>query len=117
MKQPFYIHRADADAPLAFAGVYATWRDKSVDDAPWMRSCAIVTTSANGVMEPIHNRMPVILEAENFDEWLDPANTDLDALESLLVPAPDREIDCYAISTLVNRPANNFKELLEPVPA
>ena len=61
--------------------------------------------------------MPVILDPSHFDEWLDPANHDLDVLEALLVPAPDDEIDCYPVSTLVNRPANNSKELLEPVPA
>ncbi|HEY1738564.1 MAG TPA: SOS response-associated peptidase, partial [Acidimicrobiia bacterium] len=115
-KQPYFIHPAASDAPFAFAGVYATWRDKSVDDAPWIRSCAIVTTSANASMAPIHNRMPVLLEPSDFDTWLDPATTNLDALEALLVPAPANEIDLYPIRSLVNKPANNFKELLEPVP-
>ncbi len=115
-KQPFYIHSTEGEVPFAFAGVYATWRDKTVEDAPWLRSCAIVTTGANGVMEKIHNRMPVILDAKHFDEWLDPANTDLDALESLLVPAPENVIDMYPIRSLVNKPANNFAELLEPIP-
>jgi putative SOS response-associated peptidase YedK len=115
-KQPYFIHPTASDAPFAFAGVYATWRDKAVDDAPWIRSCAIVTTSANASMAPIHNRMPVLLEPSDFDTWLDPATTNLDALEALLVPAPANEIDLYPIRSLVNKPANNFKELLEPVP-
>jgi putative SOS response-associated peptidase YedK len=122
-KQPYFIHpaagathSAAGAAPFAFAGVYATWRDKSVDDAPWIRSCAIVTTGANASMAAIHNRMPVLLEPSDFDAWLDPTNADHDALEALLVPAPANEIDLYPIRSLVNKPANNFKELLEPVP-
>jgi putative SOS response-associated peptidase YedK len=117
VKQPMFIHPASDDDVLAFAGVYATWKDKNDPDASWMRSCAIVTTSANATMAPIHNRMPVMLSPSDFDAWLDPANTDLDALEALLVPAPDDAIVTYPVRTLVNKPANNFKELLEPVPA
>jgi putative SOS response-associated peptidase YedK len=115
-KQPYFFHPHDAHGVLAFAGVYASWRDKHDDDAPWIRSCAIITTSANHTMEPVHNRMPVILDRSQFDEWLDPKNIDLDALEALLVPAPDDAIECYPISTRVNRPVNNFPELLEPLP-
>ncbi len=114
-KQPFFIHPPDGEGPFAFAGVYAVWRDKSVEGAPWLRSCAIVTTNANHVVGRIHNRMPVILDPSRFDEWLDPANADLDALQAMLVAAPDDETECYPISTAVNRPANNSKALLEPV--
>ncbi len=115
VKQPMFIHPGHAGDVLAFAGIYETWRDKADPDAQWIRTCAIITTSANATMAPIHNRMPVILDPAVHGEWLDPANTDLDALEQLLVPAPNDVIEAYPIRTLVNRPANNFAELLEPV--
>src|SRR5947207_1140988 len=77
-------------------------------DAPWVRSCAIVTTSANDTMAPVHDRMPVILAPESWDTWLDPDNHDVEALEKLLVPAPNDTLEWYPIRMLVNKPQNNF---------
>jgi putative SOS response-associated peptidase YedK len=114
-KQPVYIHRVDG-APIVFAGLYENWKDKADPDAEWVRSCSIVTTNANQRIAPVHNRMPVILPPEHFEGWLDPDNHDVDALTRLLLPAPDDLLSYYPISTLVNRPANNGPELLDPVP-
>lgn len=116
-KQPVFIHPTDAGGVFAFAGVHEVWRDKSDPDAPWVRTCAIITTSANGTLAPVHDRMPVILAREAWSTWLDPDDHDTDALARLLVPAPDDQVAWHPIRTLVNKPQNNFAELLDPVPA
>ena len=117
-RQPYCIRRRDGE-PLAFAGLWEIWRDPAVADADapdaWVRSCTIITTRANGVLAPIHDRMPVVLDEESWDEWLDPANHDLDALDALgalLVPAPDDWVEAYPVSTRVNSPRNNDADLV-----
>lgn len=115
-KQPVFIHPPEADGLFAFAGVYELWRDKADPDAPWVRTCAIITTSANETLSSVHDRMPVILPREAWRTWLDPDNHDTGALAELLVPAPPGEVVWYPIRTLVNKPQNNFAELLEAVP-
>ena len=83
-KQPMFIHRLDGE-PLAVAGLWTTWRDKTAGpDAPWLHSCTIVTTSANETMAPIHDRMPVILPPTAWHEWLDPATTTSSTCSGLL---------------------------------
>lgn len=117
-KQPMFIHRADGD-PLAVAGLWTTWRDREAGpDAPWLHSCTIITTSANHTMEPVHDRMPVILPPTVWDEWLDPGTTDVTALQRLLVPAPDDLLTMHPVSTAVNNVRNKGPELVavaEPV--
>jgi putative SOS response-associated peptidase YedK len=117
--QPYLVHRRDGE-PLAFAGLWEIWRDPAVpDDAPeaWLRTCTIVTTSANELLAPIHDRMPVVLDEANWNEWLDPANEDLATLEALLRPAPDVWLETYPVSTRVNSPDNNDAGLIERVEA
>ena len=98
-KQPMYIHRRDRD-PLAFAGLYERWTD--AEDLREIHTCTIITTTANEMIAPIHNRMPVLLAPKDWDSWLDPENQDGDALQSLLVPAPDSLLEAYPVSTEVN---------------
>jgi putative SOS response-associated peptidase YedK len=111
-KQPYFIARQDRE-PMAFAGLYEVWRDRSDPDAPWIRSCAIVTTDANDKLAPIHDRMPVVLPESAWAEWLDIDNHDTTRLARLLVPAPSADFLCYPVSKLVNKPDNNGPELLE----
>jgi putative SOS response-associated peptidase YedK len=117
-RQPFLIHRRDGE-PMAFAGLWEIWRDPGVtdSDAPdaWLRTCSIITTEANGVLAPIHDRMPVVLGEDLWDAWLDPGAADLGSLRSLLRPAPDEWFEAYPVSTRVNAPANNDAHLLERV--
>lgn len=116
-KQPFFVHRLDGE-PLAVAGLWSPWRDKEAGpDAPWLHSCTILTTNANSIMEPIHDRMPVVLPASAWEAWLDPANDDVEALRGLLVPAPDSLLVMHPVSTEVNRVANKGAELIEPTDA
>jgi putative SOS response-associated peptidase YedK len=112
-KQPHFIHRPDGE-PLAFAGLWEVWRGPDKQGDP-LRSCTIVTTSANETMQPLHDRMPVILPASAWEEWLDPANDDIDTLGKLLVPAPPELIVTHPVSTEVNSVRNKGAELIEPV--
>jgi putative SOS response-associated peptidase YedK len=114
-KQPYFIHRRDGE-PLAVAGLWTTWRDKTAGpDAPWLHSCTVITTSANATMAPVHDRMPVLLPATAWAEWLDPDNHDVESLQRLLVPAPDDLLEMHPVSTDVNVVRNKGPELIEMI--
>jgi putative SOS response-associated peptidase YedK len=113
-KTPYVIERQDKQ-PLAFAGLWEVWRPKSSDAA--VRSFTIITTEANQLVSAIHDRMPVILPDEVWGEWLDPANEDIGALQSLLVPFAAEQLHAFPVSPLVNNVRNDSPELLEPVAA
>jgi putative SOS response-associated peptidase YedK len=120
-KQPMFVHRRD-DEPMAFAGLWEVWKvpdGLEVDDAEdgWLRSCVIVTTDANDLLAPVHDRMPVVLPASAWDQWLDPTVHDPEALGALLRPAPDDLFEVYPVSKRVNSAANNDPTLLTEVPA
>ena len=103
-KQPYYFRLKDDDL-LAFAGLWDHWENpegQSID------SCTIITTVANDVMKPIHDRMPVILDPEDYEDWLEKGG------KELLQPYAG-EMVCYPVSTVVNNPRNNGKDLIEPV--
>jgi putative SOS response-associated peptidase YedK len=123
-KQPHYIHRPDGE-PLAFAGLWEVWRgpkdkDKK-DDAPTgyedspLRSCTIITTTANDTISKLHDRMPVVLPPSKWEEWLNPSNDDLDTLGKLLVPAPSSLITTHPVSTEVNVVRNKGPELITEI--
>lgn len=114
-KQPYFIHRRDGE-PLAAAGLWTVWRDKTAGpEAPWLHSCTIITTSANATMAPVHDRMPVFLPVEAWHAWLDPDQHDLEALQRLLVPAPDDLLEMHPVSTAVNSVRNKGAELIEVI--
>jgi putative SOS response-associated peptidase YedK len=115
-RQPYFIRRASGE-PLAFAGLWESWYGEGGEggDAERLRSCAIVTTEANDDLAPLHHRMPVVLPASAWDEWLDRSVHDVDALRRLLVPLANGELVHHPVSTLVNKPDNNGPELVEPV--
>ncbi len=113
-KQPYFFRRRDGE-PLAFAGLWEIWHDPAQgEDAPGIRTCVIITGDANAVVAPVHDRMPVVLPESAWDTWLDRENRDVGALQHLLVPAPADEFEAWPVSTLVNKPANNGAELIEP---
>lgn len=117
MKQPMFIHRVDGEL-LAVAGLWATWRDRTTGpDAPWLHSCTVITTAANETMTPVHDRMPVILPASRWGEWLDPTNGDTAALKGLLKPAANDILTMHAVSTEVNNARNIGPQLIEPLAA
>lgn len=101
-KQPIYIHASDGRL-FAFAGLWETWH---AADGSMIDSCTILTTTPNELMAPIHNRMPVILEPEDYDLWLNPDPRPEDALH-LLRPYPAEKMAAYPVSTHVNSPRND----------
>lgn len=114
LKQPMYFFRDDGE-PLAVAGLWSAWRDPADGGKGlWLHTASVVTTAANGTMEPVHDRMPVILPASVWSQWLDPENDDTDALKDLLVPAPDDLLALHPVSLDVNNVRNNGPELIEP---
>jgi putative SOS response-associated peptidase YedK len=109
-KLPYYIHLRD-DSLFAFAGLYDTWQDEGEP----LRTFTIITTKPNGLVEPIHDRMPAILHKDEEALWLDPEVQDTGLLTALLRPYPDDEMEAYQVSTRVNSPANNDPTVLAPV--
>lgn len=100
---------------LGFAGIFDTWQNKETGET--VRSCAIITTGPNSLMEPIHDRMPVILDAEAEALWLDPATEDPSRLTALLQPYPAEEMEAYPVSTIVNSARGDSLEMIERVGA
>lgn len=109
VKQPYYI-TSQKNQPIAMAGLWSTWENKSKEV---IESCTIITTEANPLVKAIHGRMPVILAKENFAEWLDPSNHDVERLQKLLSPYQDKDLVSYSISKNVNNPANDTPELIK----
>lgn len=110
-QQPYYIQVEDQEI-FGFAGLWETWES---GDGSYLESCTILTTEPNGLMETIHNRMPVIVHPEDFDFWLDPDLQDGRHVQHLLRPYEDEAMDAYAVSTVVNNPRNESPECVEPV--
>jgi putative SOS response-associated peptidase YedK len=109
--QPVAISRRDGN-PLALAGLWAVWRDR--ETAERLFTCTIVTTQANQLLEPIHRRMPVILDHADWQAWL-AESTPLAELRPMLRPAPDDQLQVYPVSRAVNDVRNNGPQLLEPL--
>jgi putative SOS response-associated peptidase YedK len=113
-KQPYAIARRDG-APLAFAGLWEVWHDRDDPQSQPLRSCVIITTAANEVLRPVHDRMPVVLAPEVWDRWLDRDNEDVGDLSRLLVPAPDEQFVLWPVGTDVNHAVANGAHLLVPL--
>ena len=110
-KTPMYI-QLKSDEPFGLAGLYDRWTSP---DGLVITSCTVITTSPNKLMEPIHDRMPVILPPKQYAAWLDPTNQNLDALTKLLQPYAATQMRAHAVSTVVNSPRNNTPECIAPV--
>ena len=110
-KRPMRIVMASGE-PFAFAGLWDVWRDPKGEV---VRSCAIITTSANESLSPIHDRMQVILPRDLEPLWLDHDIQDYASLAGILTPYTTNEMALYEVSSLVNSPANDGPELIVPV--
>jgi putative SOS response-associated peptidase YedK len=108
-KRPYYV-RLKGGGLFAFAGL---WSPEHADSGT-PPSCAILTTSANALVSPIHTRMPVILDPADEERWLDP-HLDPAAVRSCLRSVPAERMEAYAVSALVSSPQNDGTELIEPV--
>lgn len=111
-KTPMYIRLASGE-PFAFAGLWEAWQSKETNET--VLSCTIITGVPNELIAPIHNRMAVILPRQAYEPWLDPAERNPDQLNGFLKPYPAEEMIAYEVSTLVNSPANDSPQCIEPV--
>ena len=111
-KTPFYIRMA-SEKPFAFGGLWEQWNQSG--DADAVLSCTIITCPPNEMLEQIHHRMPVILDHDAYDLWLEPTNQKPAELNHLLMPYPADEMTAYAVSRLVNQPKNDRAECILPV--
>ena len=84
-KQPIRI-LLDSEKPFAFAGIWESWKDSNDPNSETVESCSIITTRANTLIQPIHDRMPVILPRELESDWLDLDNTDTGFLREIMIP-------------------------------
>ena len=110
-KTPYYIQLVSGE-PFAFAGLWEIWH---APDGTTLPSCTIITSRPNELLEPIHNRMPVILSKETYNRWLDPNECSPADLQPLLGPYPAAEMTAFAVSRLVNNPKNDVPECILPV--
>lgn len=112
VRQPFYLRARDGE-PMALAGLWDVWR---APDGEALASCTIITVPANGIVAPIHERMPAVLSAPGVDAWLDPAPAAAAALAPLLAPAPDERLIAIPVSPRVNTPEHDDAACIEPLP-
>ena len=101
----------DDGEPFGFAGLWTSWRDPASGEQ--LRSCTIITTTANELVAPVHDRMPVILPRGVEEQWLDRAVEPAEALE-LLAPYPSEHMRSAEASMLVNAVANDDLRLFDP---
>ncbi len=110
-KIPTYIFQKSRE-PFAFAGLWETWKSP---EGETVMSCAIVTTKPNEFIEPIHDRMPVILSSETEALWIDPLTEDPGVLQPLLQPSPAEQMESYEVSSFVNSARNLGPECIKPL--
>jgi putative SOS response-associated peptidase YedK len=109
-KQPWCIRRKD-QASMLLAGLFSVWRNNEGE----IGTFAILTTTPNEVLAPIHNRMPVIISPEHAAMWLDRSFKETDALSKLLRPYEHSAIEAYKVSTGVNNARHDAADCLEPI--
>ncbi len=109
-KQPFYFHPRQGGL-MAFAGLLEHWQSAQED----IVSCTIITTEANALARPVHERMPVILAPADYARWLDP-DTPLDEAQALLAPCPEDTLSLHAVTKQVGNAAIDTPALIEPIP-
>ena len=111
-KLPHYIYRSSGE-PLALAGLWASWKDPETGDR--YRTCTIITGKPNPLVSRLHDRMPVIMPKGSWDAWLDTTIGESATLQVLLKSLETPDLSEHAVSTLVNKVANNVPELITPL--
>lgn len=109
-KQPHFIHAA-GDEPLAVAGIWDVW---TKGEEAYLETCALLTTDANQTVAPVHHRMPVILEPDIWDIWLDPMIEKASDVLPLLAPCAPEKIEAHPVSRYVNSPRNDDAKCIQP---
>ncbi|MDB5596646.1 MAG: putative response-associated peptidase [Hyphomicrobiales bacterium] len=108
---PFLIRRRDG-APMGLAGLWESWMGPNGEE---VETACILTTHANGLISALHERMPVVIEPENFETWLSIDDERDEGSHALLRPAADDTLEFFEIGTAVNSVANDGLELQQPV--
>jgi putative SOS response-associated peptidase YedK len=111
--RPYFV-RPGRGGPIAFAGLWEAWMGPNGEE---VETACIVTTAANRMLAPIHDRMPAVIAPEAFDLWLDCAKVDATLAAALIAPAPEGLFEAYEISPAVNRAANDSPDLIAPLGA
>ncbi len=111
-KRPYFA-RVRGGAPFGMAGLWERWE---AADGSAVESCTILTTDANGLLAPVHDRMPAIVPPGEYDRWLDPAVTDPGQVAPILAPFPEGQMEAWPVSTRVNRPTEDDPRLIDPLP-
>jgi putative SOS response-associated peptidase YedK len=109
IKIPMFI-RLQSRKPFTFAGLWEIWHSS---DGSKVQTCAIITTQPNELLQPIHNRMPVILPEGTFQQWLNPGETPPNVLDHLLRPYPADELEAVPVSPKVNSPQYDGPECIQ----
>jgi len=110
-KKPMYIH-LKSGKPIGFAGLYNSWTSPEGEK---ICTSTIITTDANEILAPIHDRMPVITPEDKFETWLGPEQQDKDILKTILKPYPAEELEIYEISPKVNSVKYSSPDIIQPV--
>ena len=106
VKQPYCFEINNGEL-FAFAGIWDRWNDASGKP---LETCSILTTNPNAVTSSVHDRMPVILNPDSYDLWLDPGMKDVSAVSELLRPYDARLMRCYPVSSRINSAVNDDEE-------
>ncbi|MHC2066235.1 SOS response-associated peptidase [Bremerella sp. T1] len=109
-KQPYLFQKNEA-VPCGFAGLWETWKK----DNQTIESCTIITTTANELVQDVHDRMPVILQDQYLENWLNNEYDHADRLKTMLAPYPEREMMRDPVSSMVSSPKNDQIECTKPV--
>lgn len=110
-KQPFFIRRSD-DQPFGIAGIWECWEGAGHS---YLESVCLLTRAANSLVAPIHDRMPVMVDQADYEEWLDPTCEDARKALALCLKAPPGVLVATPVSTIVNRPENDRAECILPL--
>ncbi len=111
-KQPYYFTMANGE-PFAFAGLWENWRSPEAENI--IISCSIITTAANEIVQPVHDRMPVILPQGDWEEWLDPSIKNAQEVLPLLKPYASAAMKANAVSAIVNSPTRDSPECIQAI--
>ena len=108
IKQPYYISLKSGE-PMAMGGLWESWKDK---DGNVLRTVCVVTTSPNTLMEPIHDRMPVIVAPDNWQSWLSGLPEEV---AGMVAPYRDEELQAWPVSRRVSKTQDDDAGLIEPL--
>ena len=112
-KAPMYLQRSDREL-FAFAGLWENWKQAEGD---WLQTFTILTTAANEAVRPFHHRMTVMIEPDDYETWLSEEALSPDEWLPILTRCESLPLTASEVSTLVNKPANDFPEVIQPLEA